>query len=40
MVRFGKNRPLILFLVAFATVSVSPAPMAIAASVGFYAGYL
>ena len=37
MVRFGKNRPLILFLVAFATVSVSPAPMAIAASVGFYA---
>ena len=37
MVRFGKNRPLILFL-AFATVSVSLASMAIAASVGFYAG--
>ena len=37
MVRFGKNRPLILFLVALATASVSLAPMAIAASVGFYA---
>jgi uridine phosphorylase len=37
MVRFGKNRPLILFLVAFATASVSAASMAIAASVGFYA---
>src|SRR4030095_5078982 len=37
MVRFGKNRPLILLLVAFAMVSVSPAPKAIAASVGFYA---
>ena len=37
MVRFGKNRPLILFLVAFATVPVSPAPKAIASSVGFYA---
>jgi hypothetical protein len=37
MVRFGKNRPLILFLVAFATASVSPASMAVAASVGFYA---
>src|SRR5882724_6383721 len=38
MVRFGKDRPLILFLVAFATVSVFLAPMAIAASVAFYAG--
>ena len=37
MVRFGKNRPLILFLLVFATVSVSAVPMAIAASVGFYA---
>jgi uridine phosphorylase len=37
MVRFGKNRPLLLFLMASATVFVSPAPMAIAASVAFYA---
>ena len=36
MVRFGKNRPLILFL-ALAMASVSLTPMAIAASVGFYA---
>ena len=37
MVRFGKNRLVILFL-ALATVSASLAPMAVAASVGFYAG--
>ena len=38
MVRFEKVSPLILFVVALATVSVSLAPMAVAASVGFYAG--
>jgi hypothetical protein len=38
MVKFGKHRPVILFLVAFAAVSVSSVPKAIAASVGFYAG--
>ena len=37
MVRFGKDSPLILFLVTLAMVSVSPASMAIAASAGFYA---
>src|SRR6266850_3328135 len=37
MVKFGKHRPVILFLVAFAAVSVSSVPKAIAASVGFYA---
>jgi uridine phosphorylase len=38
MVKFGKHRPVILFLVAFAAVSVSSVPKAIAAAVGFYAG--
>lgn len=37
MSRFGRHHPLILFLVAFAAVSVSPAPKAVAASVGLYA---
>jgi uridine phosphorylase len=37
MISFGRHRPLLLFLVAFATISVSPASMGIAASVGFYA---
>ena len=37
MVKFGKHRPVILFLVAFAAVSVSSVPKAIAASAGFYA---
>jgi hypothetical protein len=37
MVRFGKLPSVILFLVALVTVSVSPASMTIAASVGFYA---
>src|SRR5262245_18896885 len=37
MITFGRHRPLLLFLVAFATISISPASMGIAASVGFYA---
>jgi uridine phosphorylase len=37
MIRFGRRHLVLLFLVALATASVSPAPMAIAASVGFYA---
>src|SRR5262245_54862230 len=37
MIEFGKHRLLILFLAAWAMASVSLAPTAIAASVGFYA---
>ena len=38
MSRLGKYRPLFLFLVASAVVPIFPAPKAIGAAVGFYAG--
>src|SRR5262245_5852823 len=38
MIKFGRHRPLLLFLVASAVFSISPAPKAIGAAVGFYAG--
>src|SRR5262245_50400213 len=38
MSRLGKYRPLLLFLVASAVLSMFPAPKAIGAAVGFYAG--